>query len=107
WHDASGAMATAPLSGLRTRRYGAGWIGAPCRPRPDIKRGLEPSRAHGSDGMRSRIAATAIGSDCRRPIGSEGSKTGVQFVVQLEFSIGDVVACSRANGSGNMSGARF
>src|SRR4029077_11043913 len=105
-HDASGATATA-LSGLRTRRRGVGWIGAPCRPRPDIKRGLKPSRAHGSDGMRSRIAAAVIDPDCRRPIRSEGSKTGAQFVVRLEFSIGNVVACGRVNGSRNMPGARI
>jgi hypothetical protein len=28
------------LSGVRTGRHRAGWVGAPCRPRTDIKRGL-------------------------------------------------------------------
>ncbi len=95
------------LSGLRTRRYRARWIGAPCRPRADIKRGLEPNRAHGGDRMRSRIAAAAIDPHCGRPIRPEGGKTRAQLVVRLEFPIGDVVACSRVNGSGNMPGARF
>jgi len=105
---ASGAIATTPaLSGLRTRCHGTRWIRAPCRPRTDIKRGLKPNRAHGSDGMRRRIAAAAIDSDFLRPVRAKRRKTGEQFVVRFEFSVGDVVACSRVNGSGNMSGARF
>src|SRR4029077_3368232 len=92
--------ATLPaLSGFGTRCHGARWIGAPCRPRADVKRGLKPNRAHRRDCVRGRIAAAAIDPDFRRTVRPKRTKAGVQFVVRLEFSIGDVVASRRVNGS--------
>ena len=57
--------------------------------------------------MGSRIATTTIDADFRRPICSKGRKAGVQIVVRLKFSIGNVVACRHMNGARNMAGAWF
>src|SRR5215469_3393152 len=97
----------ADLAWLGTLCHRARRISAPSRPRPDIKRGLEPHRAHGRDRLGRSIAATTIDSDFRRAIRPKTKKAGLQIIVRFEFSLSNVVASRGMNGSRNMSGASF